>query len=206
MQKTGIAQGCPLSPYLAAAVTHCWCELVITKGISGFGYLDDRTILLQEGFTLDVLRDALQRSAEFDRVCGLACAPKKCFLATKQHSDESRSIATCFQLQVCDAVDVLGVTVDFAGGWPLLKFSLREAILRLRLLKWTQTSTFKKRTLLRSLVLPCLTWAAAFAAPCKEDLIAVKHEIFSLFNPWYGQEAARVLIFSVMTSRTRICH
>ena len=194
-QKTGIAQGCPLSPYLAAAVTHCWCELVITKGITGFGYLDDRTILLQKGCSLDVLRDALQRSADFDRVCGLSRAPDKCFLAAKQRSDESRSIATQFQLQVCDVVDVLGVTVDLAGDWQLLKFSLRKAVLRLRLLKWTQTSTFKKRSLVRSLVLPCLTWAAAFAAPCKEDLIAVKHEIFSLFNPWYGQEAARVLIF-----------
>ena len=194
-QKTGIAQGCPLSPYLAAAVTHCWCELVICKGISGFGYLDDRTILLQKGFTLDVLQDALQRSADFDRACGLTCAPDKCFLAAKQHSEESRSIAALFQLQVCDSVDVLGVTVSLTGDWHLLKFSLRKAVLRLRLLKWTQTSTFKKRKLVRSLVLPCLTWAAAFAAPCKEDLIAVKHEIFSLFNPWFGQEAARVLIF-----------
>ena len=194
-QKTGIAQGCPLSPYLAAAVTHCWGELVITEGISGFGYLDDRTILLQKGFTLDVLRAALQRSDDFDRACGLSCAPDKCFLAARQHSDESRSIAAHFQLQVCDVVDVLGVTVDLAGDWHLLKFSLRKAILRLRLLKWTQTSTFKKRSLVRSLVLPCLTWAAAFAAPCREDLVAIKQEIFSLFNPWYGQEAARVLIF-----------
>ena len=194
-QTTGIAQGCPLSPYLAAAVTHCWCELVITKGITGFGYLDDRAILLQKGCSLQVLRDALQRSADFDRVCGLACAPDKCFLAARQHSNESKSIATHFKLQVCNVVDVLGVTVDLAGDWQLLKFSLRKAVLRLRLLKWTQTSTFKKRSLVRSLVLPCLTWAAAFAAPCKEDLIAVKHEIFSLFNPWYGQEAARVLIF-----------
>ena len=48
---------------------------------------------------------------------------------------------------------------------------------------------------MRSLVLPCLHWAAAFAAPSKDDLFAVKQEIFSLFNPWYGQEAARVLIF-----------
>ena len=194
-QTTGIAQGCPLSPYLAAAVTHCWCELVITKGITGFGYLDDRTILLQKGCSLQVLRDALQRSADFDRVCGLACAPDKCFLAARQHSEESSSIAAQFQLQVRNVVDVLGVTVDLTGDWQLLKFSLRKAILRLRLLKWTQTSTFKKRSLVRSLVLPCLTWAAAFAAPCKEDLIAVRHEIFSLFNPWHGQEAARVLIF-----------
>ena len=194
-QKTGLAQGCPLSPYLAAAVTHCWCELTIAKGISGFGYLDDRTILLQEGFSLEVLRAALQRSADFDRACGLTCAPDKCFLASGRHSDLSRSIALQFDLQVCEAVDVLGLTVDFKGGWQLLKFSLRKAVLRLRLLKWTQTSTFKKQKLVRSLVLPCLHWAAAFAAPSRDDLFAVKQEIFSLFNPWYGQEAARVLIF-----------
>ena len=65
-QLTGLAQGCPLSPYLAAAVTHCWCELPITRGISGFGYLDDRAILHQAGYPLEVLRDALQRSADFD--------------------------------------------------------------------------------------------------------------------------------------------
>ena len=93
-QLNGIAQGCPLSPYLAAAVTHCWCELTITKGISGFGYLDDRAILLQEGFSLETLRSALQRSAEFDRACGLKCAPDKCFLASGLHSDRSRDIAS----------------------------------------------------------------------------------------------------------------
>ena len=48
---------------------------------------------------------------------------------------------------------------------------------------------------MRSLVLPCLHWAAAFATPSRDDSFAVKQEIFSLFNPWYGQEAARVLIF-----------
>ena len=194
-QRTGLAQGCPLSPYLAAAVTHCWCELTITRGISGFGYLDDRTILLQAGYPLEVLRDALQRSADFDRACGLACAPDKCFLASGSHSDFSRDIALQFDLQVCEAVEVLGLLVDFKGGWQLLKFSLRKAVLRLRLLKWTQTSTFKKQKLVRSLVLPCLHWAAAFAAPSRDDLAAVKQEIFSLFNPWYGQESARVLIF-----------
>ena len=194
-QLTGIAQGCPLSPYLAAAVTHCWCELTITKGITGFGYLDDRTIMLQEGFALEVLQGALHRSAAFDRASGLTCAPDKCFLAARQHTDASRAIASQFDLQVCDRVDVLGLSVDFNGGWQLLKFSLRKAVLRLRLLKWTQTSTFKKQKLVRSLVLPCLHWAAAFAAPSKDDLFAVKQEIFSLFNPWYGQEAARVLIF-----------
>ena len=194
-QLTGLAQGCPLSPCMAAAVTHCWCELTITKGISGFGYLDDRAILLQEGFSLEVLRNALQRSADFDSACGLTCAPDKCFLASGQHSDLSRSIALQFDLQICEAVEVLGLSVDFKGGWQLLKFSLRKAVLRLRLLKWTQTSTFKKQKLVRSLVLPCLSWAAAFAAPNRDDLFAVKQEIFSLFNPWYGQEAARVLIF-----------
>ena len=194
-QLTGLAQGCPLSPYMAAAVTHCWCELTISQGISGFGYLDDRTILLQKGFPLEVLRNALQRSADFDRACGLTCAPDKCFLASSQHTDMTRSIARQFDLQICEAVDVLGLSVDFKGGWHLLKFSLRKAILRLRLLKWTQTSTFKKQKLVKSLILPCLSWAAAFAAPSRDDLFAVKQEIFSLFNPWYGQEAARVLIF-----------
>ncbi|CAE7637517.1 unnamed protein product [Symbiodinium pilosum] len=194
-QLTGIAQGCPLSPYLAAAVTHCWCELTITQGLTGFGYLDDRTILLQEGFPLEIMHRALHRSAVFDRACGLTSAPDKCFLAARQHTDASRSIALQFGLQVCDRVDVLGLTIDFYGGWQLLKFSLRKAVLRLRLLKWTQTSTFKKQKLVRSLVLPCLHWAAAFAIPSKDDLFAVKQEIFSLFNPWYGQEAARVLIF-----------
>ena len=111
------------------------------------------------------------------------------------HSELSRSIALQFDLQVCEAFEVLGLSVDFKGGWQLLKFSLRKAILRLRLLKWTQTSTFKKQKLVRSLFLPCLHWAAAFAAPSREDLVAVKQEIFALFSPWCGQESARVLIF-----------
>ena len=129
-QLTGIAQGCPLSPYLAAAVTHCWGELTIAKGITGFGYLDDRTLMLHEGFTLDVLHEVLRRSADFDRACGLTCAPEKCFLASRQHTDASRGIALQFGLQTCDKVDVLGLSVDFHGGWQLLKFSLRKAVLR----------------------------------------------------------------------------
>ena len=45
------------------------------------------------------------------------------------------------------------------------------------------------------LVVPCLAWASGFASPSDEDLHAIKKEVLQLFNPNFGQEAARVSVF-----------
>ena len=194
-QSVGLAQGCPFSPYVAAAITHCWGAWVTSATVQGFGFLDDRTLMLSAGAPPQHMRQALQRSATFDAACGFQTAPDKCFLAAAQHDETSHAIAQDFALQCCQNLDVLGVTVSMHdGGWHLLKFSFRKAVLRLRLLRWTHALVQHKRALVRMLVVPCLAWASGFASPSAEDLDAIKKEVLQLFNPNFGQEAARVLV------------
>ena len=44
-QSVGLAQGCPFSPCVAAAITHCWGAFVTFTAVQGFGYLDNLWII-----------------------------------------------------------------------------------------------------------------------------------------------------------------
>ena len=54
------------------------------------------------------------------------------------------------------------------------RFWLRKAVLRLRSLR---LSTMRARHMVRSLVMPCVTWAAAYAVPCVEDIHTLHAEV-----------------------------
>ncbi|OLP80382.1 hypothetical protein AK812_SmicGene39225 [Symbiodinium microadriaticum] len=58
---SGIAQGCPLSPIAAAAVSHCWSEYIKAscRHINVQIFMDDRTLLLEPS-----LNDAADRTAK----------------------------------------------------------------------------------------------------------------------------------------------
>ena len=100
-------------------------------------FLDDRTLVLKANEDTAHLRDAVERSRLFDGACGFQIAPDKCFLAAAQHDAATRAIGQDFHLQCCLDLEILGVMVCFQGGWKLTKFSLRKAMFRLRLLRWT---------------------------------------------------------------------
>lgn len=82
--ERGLPQGCPLSPVIAAAVSHCWAAYVIgqddpvTAKVTGHAYVDDRCLLLRAGASRHHLREAIDRSHEFDLAFKLSLSLTKC--------------------------------------------------------------------------------------------------------------------------------
>lgn len=201
--ERGLPQGCPLSPVIAAAVSHCWAAYLLasenpcTAPVTGHAYVDDRCLLLRAGAPVRHLRDALARSDAFDLACKLTLSLKKCAVVASTDNVEAASLARDLRYQRTQVLEVLGVEVPFDGTWGLLRFSLTKVELRLRLLRGLDLRLCDARQLIRSLVVPCYTWAAPYAAPNAQDLEAIRQEILSLCSRQVGQEAARVLFYEV---------
>ena len=84
----GIAQGCPFSPCIAAAITHIWCCHVLKQGVGGLGYMDDRTIWMLPSTSFDQLQSAIDRSGQFDQAMGFQVAIDKCRIVAIQTTPE----------------------------------------------------------------------------------------------------------------------
>ena len=191
----GIAQGCPLSPTIAAAFSHLWTLVTLTRGVSGLVYLDDRS-LWTFSQDLSTLHDAVRRSDNFDAVCGLTVSLPKCaVVAATGQQPEASTLARRLGYKVTNTLEILGVKVSFDGDWNLLKFSLRKALLRLDLLRWVTTWNRHRCLMLKSLVYPCLNWAAAYALPSRDEMAQVRTAVIRVFDDRFSFEAPRVLIF-----------
>ena len=197
----GLPQGCPLSPLFSAAVTHAWCcyTLGSNKGLcdklAGYGYVDDRLLLLRAHGSFDDLRQAVQRSDYFDKVFGLEVSLPKCAVVSQPDCPEASALAAELRYKHAHDLETLGVTVPFEGEWRLLRFSVRKTTLRLRALRGLKLDTRKARLLILSLVMPALTWAAAFAEPDPQEVQQLYHEIQFCMDNTAGHGAAKVLFF-----------
>ncbi|CAE7249901.1 unnamed protein product [Symbiodinium sp. CCMP2592] len=198
--KSGFAQGCPLSPIAAAALSHCWSAF-LQASCSKVGvqvFMDDRTLVLEPSGTLEDLERALSASAAFDDAFSLRLSADKCYIAAAVHNDGTQHLARRWHFKTCTTLDLLGVSFEFDGSGALPKFSLRKAVLRLRLLRWTQAATRARIMLVRSLVIPCLAWASGFARPTRQDLDAVRSEVRHLFSGGYGGDTATVAFYELL--------
>ncbi|CAE7363201.1 Pol, partial [Symbiodinium sp. CCMP2592] len=198
--RSGFGQGCPLSPLAAAALSHCWSEYVkaSSTNIGAQIFMDDRTLWIEPRGSLQDLDAALLASADFDQAFSLQLAEDKCFVAAKHHTEATRLLADKWHFLTCGSLELLGVSFDFGGTGAIPKFSLRKAVLRLRLLRWTQAATTSRIMLVRSLVMPCLAWAAGFARPSAKDVQAVQHEVRFLFSSGYGGDVATVAFYELL--------
>ncbi|CAE7226893.1 gcs-1 [Symbiodinium sp. CCMP2592] len=192
--RLGIAQGCPLSPTLAAAFSHLWTLAVLRQGVSGLVYLDDRSFWT---FSADLgdLEHAIRRSDRFDATCGLEISLPKCAIVAPEGHVEAPALAARLNYQFSQTLEVLGVTVSFNDEWGLLKFSLRKALLRMDLLRWVTACSRLRALMLKSLVYPCLVWAAAYATPLAGEMKQVRDAAIRVFDCQFSFEAPRVLIF-----------
>ncbi|CAE7891634.1 unnamed protein product, partial [Symbiodinium necroappetens] len=197
---SGIAQGCPLSPIAAAALSHCWSEYIKAScnNICVQIFMDDRTLMLEPSGSCQDLERAISASATFDAAFSLSLSPDKCFIASSRPSAQTAQLADRWGFSTCSHLELLGVCFDFEGKGTIPKFSLRKAVLRLRLLRWAQASTRARINLVRALIMPCLAWASGFAQPSRADLEAVRAEVRFLFSGGYGGDTATVAFFELL--------
>ena len=153
-------------------------------------------LLTAHGFCAH-LRAAFAKSDAFDRALGLEVSVLKCAVVAAVGSQEAQHLAPVLGYKHKQSLETLEIFVPFQGGWGLLKFSLRRVVLRLRLLRGVGLGNVAARKLIRSLVLPCFAWAAAYAAPHEEDLAAVSNEVEYYFDTHTGQGVATVLFYKV---------
>ena len=160
--------------------------------------MDDRTLWVEPSGSVQDLDQALAASAHFDEAFQLQLSCDKCFVVAKAHSRSTRELASKWGFLLSDSLDLLGVSFSFEGDGAIPKFSLRKAVLRLRLLRWTQATTRSRIMLVRSLVMPCLAWAAGFARPTTDDINAVRNEVRFLFSAGFGGDVATVAFYELL--------
>ena len=92
---SGIAQGCPLSPIAAAALSHCWSEYIKSScnNICVQIFMDDRTLMLEPSGSCQDLERARSASATFDAAFSLSLSPDKCFIASSRPSVQTAQLA-----------------------------------------------------------------------------------------------------------------
>ena len=125
---SGLAQGCPLSPVAAAALSHCWSAYIKAScsHVNVQIFMDDRTLLLEPSGTCRNLEQALRASAAFDSAFSLCLSPDKCFIASRFSNELTTQLAARWNFLTCSTLDLLGVRFDFDGKGNIPGFSLRK--------------------------------------------------------------------------------
>ena len=197
----GVAQGCPLSPVLAATLSYIWSRFVINKSereIAAIAYVDDRTLWIHKGRSLEALRTAMDRSSRYDRAFGFQLSQEKCTVTAPSPGPEHEALAKELGFKVVPDLEILGVRARFQGGWTLLNYQARKAILRAKLLGWVTRSARSQKLLLTSLVVPPFAWAAGFARPSGEDLSEIKNAIEHTFDRGFTAGFAKVCLYEAL--------
>jgi len=114
---------------------------------------------------------ALERSGIFDKAFGFSLSLAKCKVTSRDQHGDVEGLRSQFGFQDSEVIELLGVAIPFEGAWRLLKVQLSKVLLCLRLLAWTNVHRRLHQQMSASLVMPCLTWCAAFAdmRPCSDQ-------------------------------------
>ena len=162
------------------------------------GYIDDRLLLLRANHEIAALRSAVSRSGQFDRAFGLEVSLKKCAVVAACNDCEALQLAASLDYQFKQTIQTLGVQATWGPPWGLLRFSLHKSVVRLRLMRSLNLSSQRSRQLVRSLVTPGITWAAAYASPDREELRALQKEVEACMIALAGHGSAKVLFYEIM--------
>ena len=116
---SGLMQGCPLSPLIAAAIMRVWAGFVqVDPSIKALAYLDDRTFWCSHApsedssvdpgqIVVNALQGAKHRSNFFDSTFGFSCSADKCHIAGKT-GPQATSLSEIFGYRLSPTLNVLG--------------------------------------------------------------------------------------------------
>ena len=164
--RCGVAQGCPLSPVLAATVMVIWSAMVedtTSRSVASMSFVDDRLLWAK---TVRALRLAKARSDRFDMAYGFTCDVGKSRFVHASASMEAVEFGAELGYEVSDTLSLLGLAVPLNKAIaPSLKdFELRKVLRCIRLVGVAATGMAFKQRLLNVLALPQITWAGGFAS------------------------------------------
>ncbi|OLP82060.1 ATP synthase subunit c, chloroplastic, partial [Symbiodinium microadriaticum] len=127
--KRGLAQGCPFSALLGAAVMMVWCCNIAQAGGDSVCFIDDRVTLNSSG---KVLKETQTCPRSFDECFGFVCNPFTSRVASKPDNAEAAAVAD--------------------------RVTYRHRC-RMRCIQWSGCSLGLKALHIKTLVLPMVTWA-----------------------------------------------
>ena len=188
----GLVQGCPLSPLCAAMIMRVWsivvCGEQTPSPVDAVVYLDDRTFFDRCGGTDDRRRSALMaacnRSRVFDLTFGFACRARKCSVAGRDGSPVRATLAQTFGYPEGTVLDVLGIRFDVADPRTaqLSRVQKDGLSLLLRCIKVAACTMADRKRLIRTLVIPKVTWAAGVAAMPLDFLTWLRREVLRTYG------------------------
>ena len=172
--ERSILQGCPLSCIWMAAVMTVWVHAL--RGIPQIEckvYVDDRIVSTNAAEPLGPLTAAARRSDEADAALGLTKHPGKKKAASTTKKGRQQLLPLKDRVGKAEAhLEVLGILYAY-GKQRVRAFKpakLEEARRRLRRTGKVSRSRWLKRSLVRQLVLPMITWQGAWALPNAQTL------------------------------------
>ena len=169
----------------------CWvfgANVSCHSPITGFGYIDDRLLLLRGN------RNAVSRSGQFDRDFGLEVSLNKCAVGAASKDRGALDLANSLNYMFQQTVEMLGVKAAWGHLCGLLRFSVHKSVLRLRAMRSLKLRSLRARDLVRSLA---ATWAAAYATPDPDELRTLQKEVEAGMFTLAGHGAAKVLFYEI---------
>lgn len=180
----GLMQGCPFSPIVAASLMKVWANFVCNQQIDAVVYLDDRTFWNIDPEDTQVLFAAKHRSDLFDKIFGFSARPEKCHVAADPSHPGAVHISSRFGYTLSPHLRVLGVLhcVGQIEASTLSQPNIRKAEVRLRFIEFAPVSLSQKRNLIKTLVLPCITWCAGIAEITNAQLAKLRKSVLRAFT------------------------
>ena len=150
-------------------------------------FVDDRSFWCKvagdRAETIAWLLEAKRRSDAFDGCCGFQCRPSKCHVASAD-VDLAFTAGQAMGYLASNFLELLGVGIDLTTGVCKLQSVSREALkARLRAIACLHCNPLDRAQLIRNLVITSMTWTAGIAVLGEDELVQLRGEVLSAFNP-----------------------
>eukprot|EP00439_Symbiodinium_sp_Y106_P051178 s1179_g6.t2 len=164
--------------------------------LSSMSFVDDRLLWSN---TVEELRRAKALSDQFDQAFDLSCDRKKSRFAHREPSVEASTFASELTYEESDALSLLGLSVplDGSSGPSLKDFCLKTVKVRTRLIGIAARGLVKQARLLRTMVLPMLTWAGGFATIQHEEMEEIVGAFRDLLYSTLAHDTPLVLLYEL---------